>query len=355
MHPGDLDCDGCVTDRILLVGNPTAQSGKARVRIQRSLEAMRSRGWDAQLLETLPEGRTVAALRDRLDEDEAIAIVVYLGGDGTFAEVAKGVLAARRRRPLGMMPSGTANDQGKSFGISAAPGALERNLDVIAGGHLTQLDVGKVGRIGPDGKVDALDHVFHSVGWGLQADILEQRNEDRETVKAFPLLSKLYRDQLVYAGATFGKLMESYVEPVKFDAHVKVDGAEHHFRGLTDLVINATTVYGGMWVLDREAEPDDGRFELVPVHGRREWASKALRDLAHVPLWEEHLAAFGVEHRDGFSGSDFDVELVRVGTDEIRSQIDGEEWVPGSRFRLSVLKQELPVITPADWDPPWKR
>jgi len=343
-----------VTDRILLVGNPTAQSGKAAERIERSLTAMRARGWDAQGMNTLPEGKTVAALRERLDEDEGIAIVVYLGGDGTFAEVAKGILAAKRKRPLGMLPSGTANDQGKSFGISNSMAELERNLDVIGGGHLTQLDVGKVGRIGDDGKVDALDHVFHSVGWGLQSDILQQRNQDRETVKGFPLLATIYRDQLVYAGATFGKLMESYVEPIKFDAHVRADGNEHHLAGLTDLVINATPVYGGMWVPDRESEPDDGRFEIVPIHGRREWLSKAVRDLAKVPLWEEHLSAFGVRHRDGFSAADFDVELVRLGEDPIRAQIDGEEWVSGTRFRLSVLRRELPVLTPADWVPPWR-
>ncbi|HJN77045.1 MAG TPA: diacylglycerol kinase family protein [Myxococcota bacterium] len=343
-----------MTGSILLVGNPTAQSGKAAERIRHSLEAMRSRGWSAHVMETLPSGRTVGALRERLDEDEGIEVVVYLGGDGTFAEVAKGILAAKRKRLLGMLPSGTANDQGKSFGVSAARGALARNLDVIAARHTTLLDVGKVGRIGLDGRVDDLNHVFHSVGWGMQSDILQQRNQDREAVKGFPLLSMLYRDQLVYAGAAFGKLMESYVEPIKFDAHVRVDGNEHHLQGLTDLVINATSVYGGMWVLDREAEPDDGRFELVPVHGRREWASKALRDLAQVPLWEEHLAAFGVKHRDGFSGGDFDVELVRIGEDEVSSQVDGEEWVSGSRFRLSVLRQELPIITPADWVPPWR-
>lgn len=344
-----------MTGKTLLVGNPTAQSGKASERIARTLAAMRVRGWDAEMMETLPGGKTVAALTERLNEDDRIEVAVYLGGDGTFAEVAKGILGARRKRTLGMMPSGTANDQGKSFGIRSDPRDLERNLDIIDAGHCTQLDVGKVGRIGSDGKVDARDHVFHSVGWGMQSEILKQRNEDRETVKGFPLLSKLYRDQLVYAGATFGKLMESYVEPIKFDAHVRADGNSHHFRGLTDLVINATSVYGGMWVLDREAEPDDGRFELVPVHGRREWMSKAVRDLVDVPLWEEHLAAFGVEHRDGFSGGDFEVELVRFGDDEIRAQIDGEEWVTGNHFRLSVLRRELPILTPAEWDPPWKR
>ncbi|MCP4807428.1 MAG: hypothetical protein GY884_18950 [Proteobacteria bacterium] len=338
---------------VLLVGNPTAQSGKARARIQRALTAMRARGWSAEVMETLPAGATVAALSERLDADDAIGVVVYLGGDGTFAEVGKGILGAKRKRPVGMLPSGTANDQGKSFGISSREDRLEWNLDVIDAGFTTLLDVGKVGRLDADGRVDELDHVFHSVGWGLQSDILERRNKDRETVQSFPLLRQLYRDQLVYAGAAFAKLADSYIEPTKFDAYVQADGKKHVLRGLTDLVINATPVYGGMWVPDRLAQPDDGQFELVPIHGRREWLSKAVRDLANVPVWEEQLARFGVQHLDGFSATEFDVELVR-GEDEIKTQIDGEEWVRGQRFKLSVLKRELPVLTPAEWDPPWR-
>jgi diacylglycerol kinase family enzyme len=338
---------------VLLVANPTAQSGKAGPRIQASRDAMRSRGWSAQLLETLPEGRTVAALAEHLDAHEDVEVVVYLGGDGTFAEVAKGLLGARRRRKLGMLPSGTANDQGKSFGISNKLSRLEWNLDVIEAGYTTLLDVGKLGRVGLDGRVDALEHVFHSVGWGLQADILEQRNEDRREVAGIPLIRELYRDYAVYAGAAFGKLLESCIEPRKFSAVVRADGVEHRFEGLSDLIINATPVYGGNWILDREAEPDDGRFELVPVHGRREWFSKAVRDLKSTPIWEEHLAVMGVQHRDGFSAGQFDIELIRG--EEVRSQVDGEEWERGRRFKLVVLQRELPVITPAEWEPPWKR
>ena len=50
--------------------------------------------------------------------------------------------AAKERVALGMLPTGTANDQGKSFGLEALPEALERNVEVIANGHETRLDVG---------------------------------------------------------------------------------------------------------------------------------------------------------------------------------------------------------------------
>ena len=136
--------------QILLVGNPTAQSGKAEARIQAALAAMDQRGWQVALLETLPEGRTVAAVAQAVDAGTA-DVVVYLGGDGTFAEVAKGLLSAKRVVPMGMLPSGTANNQGRSFGVSNKAADLEENLDVIAAAHLTQLDVGQVDKLDEQG------------------------------------------------------------------------------------------------------------------------------------------------------------------------------------------------------------
>ena len=52
----------------LLVGNPTAQSGKNKERIERALEIMKEAGIAADLLPTLPGGKTIAAVREALDE-----------------------------------------------------------------------------------------------------------------------------------------------------------------------------------------------------------------------------------------------------------------------------------------------
>ena len=339
--------------RVLLVGNPAAHSGKAAERIAQAQAAMEARGWHTQVQETLPDGRTVPILVERLRSDP-VDRVVYLGGDGTFAEVAKAVMLSDDPPAMGLLPSGTANDQGKSFGISSSPAKLEWNLDVLEAGHLTHLDVGRVGRLGLDGQVDALEMVFHSIGWGMQPDILKRRNTDKAVVSRVPLLREIYRDQAVYAGATLQELLASWVEPIRFDAHLVVDGRELVLEGLTDLIVNATPVYGGMWVLDRDAEPDDGRFEIVAVRGRREWAQKGLRDLKGITALDAPLAFFDQGPSAGIQCSELKVELVRVGREQVRSQIDGEEWLEGTRFMLSVLDQKLDLVTPAEWVPPWK-
>src|SRR5690606_12089291 len=107
-----------MTERVsILVANPTARTGKAERAIQRALEGLTAAGLEPEFFPTLPEGRTVASLADRIERED-VARVIYLGGDGTFAESAKGIILARERAgidvPLGMLPMGTANDQGRS-------------------------------------------------------------------------------------------------------------------------------------------------------------------------------------------------------------------------------------------------
>ena len=101
---------------------------------------------------------------------------------------------------MGMLPTGTANDQGKSFGLDAGPGALERNVAVIAAGETVGCDVGRL-VIERGLKEIHRDLFFDSFSVGLGAASLATRNRDRERVGRIPGLGTIYRDQLVYAGA----------------------------------------------------------------------------------------------------------------------------------------------------------
>jgi diacylglycerol kinase family enzyme len=337
----------------LLVANPTAQSGRSKRWIAEAVEQLELRGHSVELLYTEPEGRTVASLSQRLDaQAPPVDVVIYLGGDGTFAEVASGILQAKTPRPLGMLPSGTANDQGLSFGIRR--GEIKRNIDIILAHHLTRLDVGRIHRLQAAGLVVDSSYFFDSCGWGIHPDILSTRNRQRIFVNRVPLLRQLYRDKAIYFTASMAKLIESYFSPVKFRAEIQADGATHSFEGLTDAIISSTPIYAGHWVLDRRAKPDDGLFEFAPIQGRRDWASKALRDLAASPIWQEQLDALGLRHAEGFQASHFEIELYRPEKGEIHAQVDGEEWGVGDRYRVEVLPQCLELITPADFVPPWQ-
>ena len=181
--------------KTLLVGNPTARTGKAKRAIESAMAYLKKAGLNPEFFSTLPEGRTVAALADRLEAVDDVARVAYLGGDGTFAESAKGIILARERtganHPLAMLPMGTANDQGRSFGIQAGEKALEANIDIIKEGVEGWLDVGRVEALDTHGEVIGQDLWFDNTGFGLSARILAQRNRDIEKVKRFPILQGL--------------------------------------------------------------------------------------------------------------------------------------------------------------------
>jgi len=330
----------------LLVGNPTAQSGRNQERIDRALALLEGAGITAELLATLPEGKTIEAVRAAL-EAGPYRVVIAMGGDGTFREVAAGLYTSERREEvaLGMLPTGTANDQGKSFGLQADEGALARNVDVIRAAHETRLDVG-IYRAG--GASAAPDYFFDSCGWGLSARVLAQRNKDRALVETLGPLKELYRDHAVYAGAFLKKFLESYVIEDRLRVVATLDGRRVELAGLSDLIVKNTRVYAGAWVFDETSRHDDGIFELVPFVGKNDWVSKAIRDLEFVPLNEDLLEELGLEHSKTLRASTMDLEIFEPeGGAPLATQLDGEEWQASRRVRIEVARQGIRLIIPA--------
>jgi diacylglycerol kinase family enzyme len=330
----------------LLVGNPTAQSGKNKERIDEALALMKGAGIVADLLPTLPGGKTIGAVRDALDGGSH-RVVIAMGGDGTFREVAAGLYTSKRREAvaMGMLPTGTANDQGKSFGLEAFPESLAHNIDVIRAEKETRLDVG-IYRSG--GATAAPDYFFDSAGWGLSARVLAQRNKDRALVETLGPLKEIYRDHAVYAGAFIKTFLESYVIDDKLRVVATLDGKRVELDGLTDLIVKNTRVYAGAWVFDETSRHDDGVFELVPFVGKRDWASKAIIDLKDVPLDEGMLEEIGLEHSKTLRASSMELEIFDPeGGAPLAAQVDGEEWPANPKVRIDVAARALRLIVPA--------
>ena len=72
------------TPRVLLVANPTAQSGRNAERIARAGQLLDAAGLAHTLLPTLPSGGTIGAVRDALSRGDW-SMVVAMGGYGTFS------------------------------------------------------------------------------------------------------------------------------------------------------------------------------------------------------------------------------------------------------------------------------
>jgi len=342
--------DGFVAKTVLFA-NPTAQSGKAVAAIDAARELLAAAGIEHEFISTEPDGGTVAVVRNAIDdEDDGARRVIYMGGDGTFAEVAKGVLASAARDDvvMGMLPTGTANDQGKSFGLAAGAGALKDNVAVIKSGITTKIDVGHIQILDAEDRVTHSDLFFDSasIGWG--AAVLQTRNRDRQAVAQIPLVRSFYRDHLVYAGAMVQHLLKSMLPNTKFALDAVVDGESTHYEGLIDVIIKNTHVFGGEWVLAPDAEVDDGLFEMIPVKSQREFTSKMLATFRHSPIGEADLETIGIEHSKPVPGSKFVLTVLHPGEQSPAVQIDGEEFPPGDKFQFDVLRRALCIIVPRE-------
>jgi diacylglycerol kinase family enzyme len=336
--------------RHLLIGNPTAQSGKNAARIAQARTLLDAAGVPHDFAATAPAGGTVEIVRRALDEG-AFQVAIYMGGDGTFAEVAKGILASARAAEvrLAMLPTGTANDQGKSFGLASDEESLPRNVEVIARGREAELDVGRLRAVDAGGALVRQDLFFDSAGWGISPRVLALRNEDRRAIADVPILRDLYRDQLVYAGALLRTFLASYIDDDKFDARVSADGRVVEWSGLSDLIVKGTPVYGGAWVFDAAARPDDGCFEVVPFRGKRDWVSKAIVHLDQTGDVAASLAKVGVRQSENLSARRIEIDLIaHEGGLPLMAQIDGEEFPATPRIEIEVLERALRIIVPED-------
>jgi diacylglycerol kinase family enzyme len=336
----------------LLVGNPTAQSGKNASRITLARELLERYGVVHDFLPTEPHGRTVHRVA-RAIADNGYDAVIAMGGDGTFGEVARGLLESGRRIRMAMLPTGTANDQGRSFGMSSAGSALEDNVRTVAGGFVVPLDAGRVHAYDLTGEEVASSWFFDSLGWGISPKILRMRNEDRRLVSGIPILRELYRDQLVYAGAVLRALLQSYVEVTKFEVAVTTPTDTFVLDGLTDLILKNTRYYAGSWIFDQTASPEDGEMELVPFRGRDEWVARAVVTLDGVPAHELDEVIPLIEPIPALPrlspitrASAFELRIHDRPGGLVEAQIDGEEWVSAARWTVQVVRHAIDLVVP---------
>lgn len=339
----------------LLVANPTARTGKAAAAIELAMRSLERARLSPEFFATSPAGATVPALAERLEAGD-VARVIYLGGDGTFADTAKGIILARERSgvdvPMGMLPMGTANDQGRSFGVGAGIKAIARNVQIIADGIESWLDVGRVIGFGEAGEVLVQDLWFDSWGVGLSAQILAKRNAEREKVARVPLIRQLYRDKSIYVRAAFSSYFRTLIGRSRFAAAITIDGVCHEYDGVTDIVVKGTMLYGGDWIFAPESKPDDGRFEVVVMKGHADWMAATITAHKRNPVTRDDLAVLGVRRREIPSGKDIEVRIFR--SPRIRrlyAQLDGEESRYCDHYKVENLFHSLRIIVPAD--PHW--
>lgn len=123
--------------KLLLLMNP--RSGKMRAnRVLADIISILNRGgYDVTTYMTCARGDATEVASRRASEFD---VILCIGGDGTFNEVASGLLLAGSNTPIAYIPAGSTNDFASSLGLSK--NLLQAAQDVVDGKPCS-LDIGK--------------------------------------------------------------------------------------------------------------------------------------------------------------------------------------------------------------------
>jgi YegS/Rv2252/BmrU family lipid kinase len=215
--------------RIAAVISRASRGGAARLATRLAATLDRRAGLEIVFVASSTEATSAAR------EAAATAeIVVAVGGDGTVADVATGMLGSRAS--LAIVPAGSTNITARTLGIPSRPSAA---IALLAGPHrVRRIDVGRAG-----------DRAFlHIAGAGFDAELFST---------ADPQL-KRHLGWLAYlpAAAAALRLAPSQV-------HLTVDGANIDITSALVLVANGGSVIAPSLKMHPAIEVDDGWLDLL--------------------------------------------------------------------------------------------
>ncbi len=192
------------------------------------------------------------------EQAEAFGRVIVCGGDGTLHSLLPSLLGLRR--PIGLIPAGTANDFARSLGLPEEPEAACR---IIAEGHARAADIGYLGS----------RPFLNAVQVGLPADVASLHNEGWQKkwlgVFGYPI-----------------SWLKAWRAARPFHADLDIDGSLRRVR-VQQITVGSGRSYGGGMLLAEDAAIDDGLLRLLYVKRLRliewVWMFRRLRGGAAAP------------------------------------------------------------------------
>lgn len=224
--------------------NPAAGGGRGRT-VRPLVEAVFA-GAQAEFAATTEPGQEEHLAREAAKAGSETIIAV--GGDGTWGNVAHGIMTSGANPRLALLAAGTGNDFAKSVGAPARD--IQRTLRLIRAGAERRVDVG----IGAD-------RVFlNDFGIGFDTAVL----------------MRAVRLRKIRGGARY--LVAALLELFDYDGfRIAVDPPIGPEEGRTLLLVFANgRWFGGVFDIAPDADVADGRLNVTRIANVRGWRRLAL-------------------------------------------------------------------------------
>jgi YegS/Rv2252/BmrU family lipid kinase len=305
---------------IAAVVNPHSAGGRTGERWPKLARTLERRLGPVDARFTERQGHAISVTRDLLHD--GYDVVIAVGGDGTFNEVANGFIErdqlVRPSARLGIVPTGTGGDFQKMLGLSSRRRADDA-IDLLVHGRPTYIDVGKARFTTHQGEFQER-YFVNLVSIGIGGSVAA-RSRNFLT----PLGGKL-----AFLWATFVVLLAYHGRTVTLSIDGKGAPASHR---ITDICIGNGRFYGGGMHPCPTAVMDDGILEVTIIDHMNMF--RLLRDIG--VLYSRDIYRHPKTHHLRGTRIEATAETPTL------IQIDGE---PLGRLpvEITVLPRTLPVL-----------
>jgi diacylglycerol kinase (ATP) len=224
--------------RFAVIVNPKAAGGKAIKKLP-EISAVASSIAPEYLLHVTSSIED-ARLRAREFANMGIERIVAVGGDGTFNEVANGILESGHRTALGIVPAGTGCDLPRTLRV---PGSIREALTFALTGEAQSIDVGLA-------KTSTTErHFLNVAGLGFDAKVADRAQRTKRLSG-----KKAYIAALAQSLTDFGYI----------DVRIETDGKEIATKAVFVSIANAQYLAGGFHFAPM-AKVNDGLLDLAII------------------------------------------------------------------------------------------
>ena len=235
--------------RHYVIFNPASGRGRGGKRIDAY------RGLIAEARDDVTFAVTTHAGEERELAERAVAegydVIVAVGGDGTWSNVADRLVESGRDVALGILPSGTGNDFGRNFGFD--PRSPAEAVAVLAEGHTRSIDVGRVETLSASEHVpDRWEsrHFLNLIGFGFDVAVIDAA-----------VGARFLRGALLYKITALQQLFRF----PGINTHVKAHGGTECDGQQLMLTVSNGRYFGGGFPIAPGATVDDGKLHACLI------------------------------------------------------------------------------------------